>query len=399
MPVEKSDVPGDSLTLSGFDYDPRTRVVFGAGVITQLGSLAREWGGARVLLVSDPGLKAAGHSQRGIEALTSAGIEVAMFDAVHPNPTTCDVDAGVAFAREERIDLIVGLGGGSSMDVAKGINFLLTNGGRLEDYLGSGRAARPMLPFIAVPTTAGTGSDAQSFAVIAHAETHMKMACGDKQAAPRIALLDPELTVTMPPGVTAVSGIDALSHAVESYVTTKRNPVSQLFARRAWNLLSRAFPVVIRDPGCLDARGAMLLGAHWAGAAIENSMLGATHALANPLSAHFNTTHGVAIGVLLPHVIRYNQSVVGRLYGDLAADAGLCAADDPAAAERLAEWIHACVQQAGSPTTLQACEVDAALIPLLADEAAQQWTGRFNPRPVDSRQLQELYQCAFDNAS
>ncbi len=202
------------------------------------------------------------------------------------------------------VDLIVGLGGGSSMDCAKGVNFLLTNGGRMEDYWGVGKATKPMLPMIAVPTTAGTGSEAQSFALIAQAESHMKMACGDKKAACRIAILDPELTVSMPASVTAATGIDAISHAVETFVCNRRNAISQLFSRQAWRLISHGFPRVLADPTDLDARGAMLLGAHLAGAAIENSMLGAAHSMANPLSAHFDTTHGVAIGVLLPHVIR-----------------------------------------------------------------------------------------------
>ena len=157
-----------------------------------------------------------------------------------------------------------------------------------------------MLPLICVPTTAGTGSEAQSFAVIADPQTHMKMACGDKKAAAKVAILDPELTVTMPASVTAATGIDALSHALESHVSTRRGPVSQLFSRQAWQLLSRAFPAVLADPGDLMARGAVRLGAHLAGG-IENAMLGATHAAVNPLTAHYGITHGMAIGVMLPH--------------------------------------------------------------------------------------------------
>ena len=157
-----------------------------------LGELTAELG-SRVLLVTDRGLREAGHEDRAIQALRSAGLSITVFDDVHPNPTTEDVDRGLAVAREHGIDVIVGLGGGSSMDCAKGVNFLLTNGGRMADYWGVGKAKMPMLPMIAVPTTAGTGSEAQSFALIANAETHMKMACGDKKAACRVAILDPEL--------------------------------------------------------------------------------------------------------------------------------------------------------------------------------------------------------------
>ncbi len=202
--------------------------------------------------------------------------------------------------------MLVGLGGGSSLDCAKGVNFLYTNGGRMEDYRGLGKATKPFLPLIAVPTTGGTGSEAQSYALIADAKTHMKMACGDKKAACRAAILDPDLTVSMPPMVTAATGIDAISHALETHVTKPRNAISNLFSRNAWRLLAPGFRRVLAEPGDVNARAAMLLGAHLAGGAIENSMLGATHAMANPLSAHFNLTHGIAIGILLPHVIRYN---------------------------------------------------------------------------------------------
>ena len=222
------------------------------------------------------------------------------------------------------------------------------------------------------------------------------MACGDKKAACRIALLDPELTVTMPATVAAVTGIDAISHALETYVTTKRNPVSQLFSRRSWALLAAAFPQVLEDPRDINARGAMIVGAHLAGAAIENSMLGATHALANPLSAHFGLTHGIAIGVMLPHVVRFNSVEVGDLYADLASDIGLCEPGDPSAGEELARYIRSIVTGWGLPASLPECHVRRDLIPTMAAEAAKQWTGTFNPRPVDVGSLTELYECAFD---
>jgi len=391
-----TDVSPDSDALAAFDFDPRTRVVFGAGVLAQLGDFAAE-SGSRALLVTDSGLKNAGHGDRARAILQAAGLEVTVFDRVQPNPTTDDVLSGLEVARSADIDVIIGLGGGSSMDCAKGINFLLTNGGAMADYMGFGKATLPMLPLIAVPTTAGTGSEAQSFALIANAATHMKMACGDKKAACRVALLDPELTITMPVSVTAVTGIDAISHAVETYVTTKRNPVSQLFSRESWRLMSAAFPRVLSDPKDLDARGAMLVGAHLAGAAIENSMLGATHALANPLSAHFDLTHGIAIGVMLPHVIRYNSRAehTAPFYGHLAADAGLCRAGSSRAAEELARYLHSTVQSWKLPTCLEACGVERSLIPTMAEEASRQWTGTFNPRPVDVASLTELYECAF----
>ena len=389
--------PQLSESLVGFDFEPRTRVVFGPGVIDQLGQLAAELGGQRVLLVTDKGLAEAGHEQHGNQSLVAAGLDVTVFDDVHPNPSTDDVDRCVAVAREADVNLIVGLGGGSSMDCAKGCNFIFTNGGRMEDYWGVGKASEPMLPMIAVPTTAGTGSEAQSFALISQADTHVKMACGDPKAAFAIALLDPELTVTQPAMVTAVTGIDAISHAIETFVTRKRSPLSQVFSREAWRALSKNFPIVCQEPEDLEARAAMQLGAYWAGSAIENSMLGATHSLANPLTARFNVTHGVAIGVMLPHVIRFNAVDVGPLYGELASSVELCAADDPDAAEQLAIHVRTLTEQAGLPTTLSECGVDEGLIPTLAEEAATQWTAQFNPRDVDVESLEHLYRCAWSD--
>src|SRR5690348_9927754 len=195
-----------------FDYRPLGRVVFGAGSIERLGELARELGGTRVLLVTDPGLEDAGHPQRAADALRGAGLAVAVFDGVEENPTNRHVEAGREAARAHRADLLVAVGGGSAMDVAKGANFLLTNGGTMADYQGFGRATKPMLPSIGVPTTAGTGSEAQSYALIADESSHLKMACGDRKAAFRVAVLDPAVTLTQPRSVTAVTGIDSVAH-------------------------------------------------------------------------------------------------------------------------------------------------------------------------------------------
>ena len=295
--------------------------------------------------------------------------------------------------------LIIGLGGGSSMDCGKGVNFLLTNGGRIEDYWGVDKASEPMLPMIAVPTTAGTGSEAQSFALIANPRTHMKMACGDKKAACRVAILDPELTLTMPSAVTAATGIDAISHALETAVTTRRNVMSGRFSLEAWIRLAEGFPSVIADPGDIAARQKMLYGAHLAGAAIENSMLGATHALANPLSAHYGMTHGVAVGLMLPHVIRFNHEFADEIYGELLEAAGLGCEADETAAEALATSVEQMRRDAGLPATLAECDIQDDLLDQLAAEAAEQWTGKFNPKPVTAETLKGLYQCAAPRRS
>src|SRR5262245_52801865 len=225
--VSRSNRP--PAVIQSFDFSPLNRVLFGPGSLARLGEVARDLGGLRVLLVTDPGLEAAGHPQRAMKYLEAAGLRVFVFDEVRENPTTAQVEQGARFARDRHVDLIVAVGGGSSMDCAKGMNFLVTNGGTIADYKGFGKAKEPMLPSIGVPTTAGTGSEAQSYALITDEQTHVKMACGDRKAAFRIAILDPELTLSQPKGVTAATGIDAMAHAVESYVCTKRNAVAQAF--------------------------------------------------------------------------------------------------------------------------------------------------------------------------
>jgi alcohol dehydrogenase len=381
--------------LASFDFQPMTRVVFGAGALARLGETVRELGGRRVLLVTDPGLEAAGHPQNALSSLKDAGLNAWVFDGVEENPTSRHIEDGLTVARDRRIDFLVAVGGGSSMDCAKGINFLLTNGGAMTDYRGFGKAKKPMLPSIGVPTTAGTGSEAQSYALIADERTHMKMACGDRKAAFRVAILDPAVTVSQPAKVTAITGIDALSHAVESYVTSKRNPLAQMFARTAWQLLEQNLATVLRQAENLEARAAMQLGAYLAGMAIENSMLGACHACANPLTAHYGITHGIAIGILMPHVVRFNAAAVGPLYGDLAHEAGMLNGDSGAAAESVATRFTDLMHAAGLPTRLADWSVSRGILPVLAEEANQQWTARFNPRPVAEAELLSLYEAAF----
>jgi alcohol dehydrogenase len=377
-----------------FDFHLRTRLVFGEGALSRLGDLARELSFTRTLIVADRGIVATGHVERAAADLLRSGILPFFFHDFDPNPDTRMVEAGRAAADAFGIDSIVAIGGGSSLDCAKGINFLLTNGGTMRDYQGFGKAPKPMLPSMGVPTTAGTGSEAQSYALISDAATHAKMACGDPKAAFRVTILDPALTVTQPRHVTAVAGYDAMSHAVESYVTARATAVSDLFARDAWRLLEAHYERVLADPGDLAARGAMLLGAHEAGIAIEQSMLGAAHACANPLTARHDATHGMAIAVMLPHVVRWNAKHVGDRYRDLlrtvrphagAADAGECLAG------RLEELRLA----GGLPATLRALGVAPEGLSALAADAATQWTGTFNPRPFDAAAALELYQRAY----
>lgn len=371
--------------VADFRHTAGGKVIFGPGSLASLGAEIRALGARRALLVTDPGLSRTGFVRRAVDLLTASQLEVEVFDQVRENPTTEDVDRCVAAAKGAGIDLIIGLGGGSSLDTAKGCNFVLTNGGRMQDYWGVGKATRPMLPFVAVPTTSGTGSECQSFALIADAETHTKMACGDAKCAAAVSILDPELTVTMPATVTAHTGIDAIAHALETAVCNQRDAISSAYSRSAWSLLDAGLERVLAAPDDLEARARMQLGAAFAGVAIENSMLGIAHSCANPLTAHYGIVHGQAVGTMLPPVINFNRgdSDAAGIYDSLSGGGDLAA--------RVTGHLRAC----GMDRSLRDLGVDEAMIPRLAEEAAAQWTARFNPVPVDAAALEAVYRAAW----
>jgi alcohol dehydrogenase len=278
--------------------------------------------------------------------------------------------------------------------MAKAVNFVVTNGGAIGDYRGYGKAATPLLPMIGIPTTAGTGSEAQSYAVIADADSRMKMACGDPSAAFRVAILDPALTATAPRHVTAMAGFDAIAHAVETAVTSRRTPLSDTFSYQAWKLLGDAFERVLVTPADLQARASMLLGAHLAGMAIEQSMLGAAHACANPVTARYAVTHGLALAMLLPHVVRWNAAVATGMYAALLGSPRRRARDEDAA-ETLARRLEDLAAAAGLAVRLRDAGVEEGELPQLAAQAAEQWTGTFNPRPFDAAGALEIYRAAY----
>ena len=387
--------------LRQLDLEPDVRVLFGEGAVGELGALAKELGFSRTLLVSDPGLARAGHLEHAHTVLDAAGVNAIEFSDFDANPDAGMLEEGRMFAASRGVDSIIGLGGGSSLDCAKGINFLLTQGGTIHDFQGYGKAVNAMLPMIGVPTTAGTGSEAQSYAIISDATTHRKMACGDPKAAFRAVILDPQLTLTQPRSVTAAAGYDAIAHAVESFVCTRRNPRSQQLALEAFRLLEAHFGRVLASPDDLDARAAMQLGAFYAGTAIEHSMLGATHACANPVTARYGTTHGAAIAILLPHVVRWNGASAASDYEELvrvstvARNFSAAANPSPSAVEVLAARLEDLAATGGLPTRLRDAGASSEDLRELARDAGEQWTGSFNPRRFDSAGASEVYACAF----
>ncbi|HIC55977.1 MAG TPA: iron-containing alcohol dehydrogenase [Acidobacteria bacterium] len=377
--------------MTSFEFGFSTRLIFGSGTLNRIGEVTRGLGCSRPLLVTDPGIRDAGHVDTVLKLLTDAGLNVEVFDQFGVNPDSAMVDRGVAFASTLDRDSVIGLGGGSSLDCAKGINLILTNGGQISDYRGYGHAQKPLLPMVAIPTTAGTGSEAQSYAVVSDTTTHLKMACGDQKLAFAAAILDPELTLSQPTQVTASSGFDAIAHAVETAVTTRRTELSMLFSREAFRLLNANYERVLVQPSDLNARGAMHLGSFYAGIAIEQSMLGAAHACANPLTAQYQLTHGVALAILLPHVVRWNTQKNDSLY------AGLVDSDIPSdqAGTHLAERLADLSRAGGFPTDLQTAGIEMNDLAGLAESAGAQWTGTFNPRPFSESEALEVYQCAY----
>ncbi len=373
-----------------FASRPSPKLVFGAGALNDLPAYVREVGGLAVYLVSDRGIARTGYVDRARGLLKAAGIPVSCFTDARENPTETDAATCRDQALGNPFDCLVALGGGSSLDTARACNFLLSNGGAMRDYHGYGKAAKPMLPMIAIPTTAGTGSETQSYALISRDDTHEKMACGDPKARARIAILDPDLTATLPRSTAILSGLDALSHALESAVCTKRNAVSSIYSEAAFRHLAGAVSRIFAGQGTADDRGHMQLGAAFAGLAIENSMLGGAHASANPLTARHGVVHGHAVSHMLPHVMRYNSADAGAgaiyaRYAELLRESGESSVP-------LIEWVSGIVKQCALPA-LDGSTMDLAL---LAEDATRQWTGKFNPRPLQAAEFLSLYRRAFD---
>lgn len=318
--------------MNAFTLTPGSvNIRFGAGSVAQLPEVVAGLNKKKVFIVTDPGVAAAGVLAKVEAILKSAGIETASYTEIKPNPTTTLIDEAAKHGITFGADCIVALGGGSSLDSSKGIALVVANptfSSAKFDY--SITPDRPALPIIAIPTTAGTGSETNNWGVIDDPIRQCKFYVGDASTTPVAAILDPELTIGLPPRPTAGTGIDALTHAIESLTSKGSTPVSAAYAHQAVKLIARALPIAVKDGANVDARGDMLMGAHLAGLALTLSGLGLVHGIAHSVSAHVGAAHGEALATVLPEVMQFNAREVSDIYATVGNDMGVSANSDTA---------------------------------------------------------------------
>ena len=330
--------------MNAFTLTPGSvNIRFGAGSVAQLPEVVASLGKKKVFIVTDPGVANAGVLAKVEAILSSAGIESVAYTDIKPNPTTTLIDAAAKVGVTFGVDCIVALGGGSSLDSAKGIALVVANptfSSVKFDY--SITPDRPAVPIVAIPTTSGTGSETNNWGVIDDPIRQCKFYVGDASTTPVAAILDPELTLGLPPRPTAGTGIDALTHAIESLTSKGSTPVSAAYAHQAVKLISRALPIAVKDGANVDARGDMLMGAHLAGLALTLSGLGLVHGIAHSVSAHVGAAHGEALATVLPEVMQFNSRAVSDIYASVGNDMGVSANSETAieAVRDLAESIN-----------------------------------------------------------
>lgn len=304
--------------LKKFIVNQPTRIHFGVGMVNNLGLIVQECGGSKVLVVADPSLAAVGLLDKIVAPLEKAAVDYVLFDHVDPEPGLLLADEGCGVAVEHGCDCVIGVGGGSAMDVAKAVSILITNGGKAEDYLGLGKIGKAGVPKIMVPTTAGTGAEVTFTAVFINERTKSKGGMNGDPLYPDVAVLDPALTVTLPRHVTAAPGIDAFVHAMEAFTSSQAHTISDMYALEAMELISKNLPVAYANGDNLAARSAMLMGSLLAGKALATAGVGLIHAMAYPLGGMFGIPHGLANAVLMPYVVDYNTIAAPLKYAQIA---------------------------------------------------------------------------------
>lgn len=367
--------------------------IFGVGARHRVGYYARNMMARRVLLVSDPGVIAAGWLEDVRQALNEADIESYVFKDLSPNPKDHEVMAGADFFARERCDLIIAVGGGSAMDCAKGIGIVHANGGDIHAFEGADQVAVPGPPLICIPTTAGTSADVSQFCIIVNTPERYKMAIISKTVVPDVALIDPETTCSMDPYLTACTGLDALTHAIEAYVSTASSPVVDVHALAAIRLIRENLETAVAHPEALPARENMLLASLQAGLAFSNASLGAVHALAHSLGGFLDLPHGECNALLLEHVVRFNHPAASERYQQVGEAFGLDlrGLNEAAGAERLASAITDLRQRIGVCGSLRERGVRSADIAELAEHAIRDACIFTNPRHATLADVKTIY--------
>lgn len=368
----------------------------GGGAVKELGDVVAELGARRPLVVTDPFMRKSGTVDGAIDALRAGGFDTAVFAGTVPDPTTDSLVAGLEAVRQHEADVLIGFGGGSSIDTAKALGLLSKQGGPMRQYKAPKRNTGPSLPVVAVPTTAGSGSEATQFSIISDSETNEKMLCAGPAFLPVAAVVDYELTLSMPARLSADTGVDALTHAIEAYVSRKANPFSDGFALAAIGAIGRNLREVYKDGSNREAREAMMLAATQAGIAFSNSSVALVHGMSRPLGAHFHVAHGLANAMLFPAVTEFSVAGAEARYADCARALGAAGPDDDdaAASRALVAELHALNQDLNVPTPQSygiGSDDWARLIPLMAEQALASGSPANNPIVPDATEIAALY--------
>ncbi len=373
-----------------------TEVLFGFGVLERLPEKVAALGGQRVLIVTDKGVRASGVVEQVMGTLTRAQIPAVVFDEVPQDSGSMTVERAVGALRAGGCDLVVGVGGGSALDAGKAVAFSATNPPPVTQYAGLNKLKQPGLPVIAIPTTAGTGSEVSYWSVMTDDESHVKIGIGGALVFPRVALADPALTLSLPSFLTATTGMDALTHAIESYTNLSYQPISAALTYRAIELIGATLVRAVQDGADREARYAMLLGSLLAGMGMNPTRLGIVHALAMPLGSwQLKIAHGTGNAVLLPHVMAFNQQGDPTLYADVAHALGVGVADPVAASEAAIARVRAINAEIGIPRGLGALGLTEALIPQVCAEAMKSGNIAVNPRPCTQADLEAICKAAL----
>lgn len=386
--------------MQPFVFNTTRSLIFEAGATRRLGDIAQRKLGNSVLFVTDPGIRRLGLCDPAISSLVTTGAQVNVFDQVEADPSEATLMAAVSLGRSAGVSGVVGFGGGSSLDVAKLAALLLGSNEKLDDAWGVGNAKGPRLPLILVPTTAGTGSEVTPVSIITVGADE-KRGVSSPIILPDIAILDAELTLSLPPAITAATGIDAMVHAIEAYTSknANNNPLSRLLAREALRLLGANIETAVFDGKDLEARSAMLLGSMLAGQAFANSPVAAVHALAYPIGGIFHVPHGLCNALVLPHVLRFNSPECTALYAEIASDAFPHIATKKGVQARSASFIEALAdlcKRVGMPTRLRDVGVPESALPKMAASAMKQTRLLVNnPRTVTEADALAIYNAAW----